>query len=82
MMTQKQLIPALLEGKKQGLVLDAAGKYKEEAEAWTANGLNGFIFAGQNIVEKLNDVVTSCERGTTMSKANFESVVIEDVLAQ
>lgn len=55
----KQLIPALLEGKKQGLVLDAAGKYKEEADAWTANGLNGFIFAGQNIVEKLNDVVTT-----------------------
>ena len=55
----KQLIPALLEGKKQGLVVDAAGKYKEEAEAWTANGLNGFIFAGQNIVEKLNDVVTT-----------------------
>ncbi|WP_274307286.1 methylmalonyl-CoA mutase family protein [Solibacillus daqui] len=55
----KQLIPALLEGKKQNLVLDAAGKYKEEAEAWTANGLNGFIFAGQNIVEKLNGVVTT-----------------------
>lgn len=55
----KQLIPALLDGKKQGLVLDAAGKYKEEADAWTANGLNGFIFAGQNIVEKLNGVVTT-----------------------
>ena len=53
------LIPALLESKKAGLVLDAAGKYKEQQDAWTASGLNGFIFAGQNIVEKLNDVVVS-----------------------
>ncbi len=55
----KALIPALLEGKKASIVLDAAGKYKEEQDAWLAAGLNGFIFAGQNIVEKLNDVVMS-----------------------
>ncbi|MGN7478411.1 methylmalonyl-CoA mutase family protein [Solibacillus silvestris] len=55
----KELIPALLEGKKQNILLDAAGKYKEEEATWTANGLNGFIFAGQNIVQKLNDVVLS-----------------------
>lgn len=55
----KALIPALLEGKKAGIVLDAAGKYKEDEATWTANGLNGFIFAGQNIVQKLNEVVKS-----------------------
>ena len=55
----KALIPALLEGKKPGIVLDAAGKYKEDEATWTANGLNGFIFAGQNIVQKLNEVVKS-----------------------
>lgn len=55
----KALIPALLHGKNTKLVLDTAGKYKDEEAAWTANGLNGFIFAGQNIVQKLNDVVTS-----------------------
>ncbi len=55
----KALVPALLEGKRSTVVLDAAGKYKEDEAAWTANGLNGFIFAGQNIVEKLNSVVAS-----------------------
>lgn len=55
----KALIPALLEGKKASIVLDAAGKYKEEQDAWLEAGLNGFIFAGQNIVTKLNDVVMS-----------------------
>lgn len=55
----KALIPALLEGKKAGIVLDAAGKYKEDEATWIATGLNGFIFAGQNIVQKLNDVVKS-----------------------
>lgn len=56
----KAIIPALLENKKQTAVLDAAGKYKEEEEAaWTAAGLNGFIYAGQNIARKLSDVVMS-----------------------
>lgn len=55
----KAIVPALLENKKQSVVLDAAGKFKEDEAAWTANGLNGFIYAGQNIVEKLSDVVMS-----------------------
>lgn len=54
----KAIVPALLQSKKANVVLDAAGKYKDEEATWTANGLNGFIFAGQNIVQKLNDVVT------------------------
>lgn len=55
----KAIVPALLENKKQSVVLDAAGKYKEDEAAWTANGLNGFIYAGQNIARKLSDVVLS-----------------------
>lgn len=55
----KALVPALLDGKRANVVLDAAGKYKEEQAEWTQNGLNGFIFAGQNIIEKLNSVTTS-----------------------
>lgn len=53
------LVPELLADKPPHIVLDAAGKFKEEAEAWTYQGLNGFIFAGQNIVEKLNAVAAS-----------------------
>jgi methylmalonyl-CoA mutase len=55
----KAIVPALLEAKPQHLVLDVAGKYKEEQDAWTAQGLNGFVFAGQNIIEKLNGIATS-----------------------
>ncbi|MGM9944933.1 MAG: methylmalonyl-CoA mutase family protein [Lysinibacillus sp.] len=55
----KALIPALLADKPANVVLDAAGKFKEEQAEWTANGLNGFIFAGQNIIEKLNAVTAS-----------------------
>ena len=55
----KALVPALLEAKPSTIVLDAAGRYKEEAEAWQAAGLNGFIHAGQNIVDKLQQVAAT-----------------------
>jgi len=55
----KTLIPALLEGKPANITLDAAGKYKEEADAWQQAGLNGFVFAGQNIVEKLQEIAAT-----------------------
>lgn len=55
----KAVVPALLQVKPANVVLDAAGKYKEYQDAWLAQGLNGFIFAGQNIIEKLNNVATS-----------------------
>ena len=44
----------LLAGSPQHLVLDAAGKYDAAlAEKWMNAGLNGFVFAGQDKVEKL-----------------------------
>ena len=52
----KELVPTLLSVKPENLILDAAGKYKDEEAEWLEKGLNGFIFAGQNIVEKLNEV--------------------------
>lgn len=57
----KQIVPALLDGKRETVVLDAAGRYKEEADAWTAAGLNGFVFAGQNLVEKLQAVAAGAK---------------------
>lgn len=55
----KLLVPSLLENKPENLLVDVAGKYKEEQEEWLGKGLNGFIFAGQNIVEKLTEVLES-----------------------
>ena len=55
----KMLIPALLEDKPATITLDAAGLYKDDAEAWKQAGLNGFVFAGQNIVEKLQEIAAT-----------------------
>lgn len=55
----KEMIPAILAEKPAHVIVDVAGKFKDEEEAWLANGLNGFIFAGQNIIEKLNSVFAS-----------------------
>lgn len=55
----KEVVPALLNAKPESLILDVAGKFKDDEEAWKAKGLNGFVFAGQNIVEKLSMVAES-----------------------
>ncbi|MCT6922972.1 methylmalonyl-CoA mutase family protein [Metasolibacillus sp.] len=55
----KTVVPALLKVKQEKQLLDVAGKFKEEEQAWQADGLNGFIFAGQNMIQKLNAVMAS-----------------------
>lgn len=55
----KSIVPALLKAKRNGLLLDVAGKYKEQEAEWKSTGLNGFIFAGQDIVEKLGTLAES-----------------------
>lgn len=55
----KTVVPALLKVKQEKQLLDVAGKFKEEEQAWQADGLNGFIFAGQNTIQKLNAVMAS-----------------------
>lgn len=55
----KALVAAILAEKPAHVIVDVAGKFKDEEQAWLANGLNGFIFAGQNIIEKLQSVFTS-----------------------
>ncbi|MFJ7368158.1 methylmalonyl-CoA mutase family protein [Lysinibacillus sp. NPDC098008] len=55
----KAFVTAILAEKPAHIIVDVAGKFKDEEQAWLANGLNGFIFAGQNIIEKLQSVFTS-----------------------
>lgn len=55
----KLIVPELLQVKPANILLDVAGKYKDEADAWVEAGLNGFIFAGQNIVEKLQEIAAA-----------------------
>ncbi|MFP3917187.1 methylmalonyl-CoA mutase family protein [Lysinibacillus telephonicus] len=55
----KSLIPSILAQKPKNLILDVAGKFKEEETEWLNSGLNGFIFAGQNLIVKLKEVLES-----------------------
>lgn len=49
----KEVIPALLAAKPASVLLDVAGKFDED---WESQGLNGYVFAGQNIIEKLQGI--------------------------
>lgn len=45
-------------------VLDAAGKYSEEQSTkWFADGLHGFVYAGQDKVQKLNEIARMTKGG-------------------
>jgi methylmalonyl-CoA mutase len=52
-----EVIIDLLHGLPDGILIDAAGKYETEvSEKWLANGLNGFIFSGQDKIAKLTEI--------------------------
>ena len=55
----KEFVPAILAGKTTDCLVDVAGKFRDEEDAWISNGLNGFIFTGQNIIEKIKAVSAS-----------------------
>jgi methylmalonyl-CoA mutase len=53
----EEVIIDLLHGLPEGILIDAAGKYETEvSEKWLANGLNGFIFSGQDKIAKLTEI--------------------------
>ena len=60
----------LLAGRPEELVLDVAGKYDSAlSETWLNAGLNGFIFAGQDKVEKLIAINDKLKGGVTNEQA-------------
>ncbi len=60
------IMEQLLAGRPGKLVLDTAGKYDSAlSEAWLNAGLNGFIFAGQDKVEKLIAINEKLKGGAT-----------------
>lgn len=53
----EEVIIDLLHGLPDGILIDVAGKYETEvSEKWLANGLNGFIFSGQDKIAKLKEI--------------------------
>lgn len=60
----EETITEFLDRNPGGFLVDAAGRYDETiSEKWTNKGLNGFVFAGQNKVEKLTEVLTAWKGG-------------------
>ncbi|ARD46857.1 hypothetical protein SporoP37_00865 [Sporosarcina sp. P37] len=63
----EEAVTNFLASYKGNCVIDAAGKYAQEtADHWQANGLNGFIFAGQDKIEKLNDIISNTKGGRSV----------------
>lgn len=57
-----EIMPSLLKFKSNAMFLDVAGKFEEET-IWKESGLNGSIFAGQDIIAKMQELVQWNEAG-------------------
>ena len=53
----EEVMTDLLSGLPNGIIIDVAGNYEAEvSQSWLANGLNGFIFSGQDKIKKLVEI--------------------------
>ncbi|MBD7906768.1 methylmalonyl-CoA mutase family protein [Sporosarcina gallistercoris] len=60
----EQVAPDLISNKPAGVLMDVAGLVSEELTGnWLASGLDGFIFKGQNRIEKLTQILKRCKGG-------------------
>lgn len=58
------VMETLLKGRAENMLVDVAGKYEPAlAQQWLDAGLNGFLFAGQNKVDKLVGIHTTWKGG-------------------
>ncbi|MDW0111319.1 methylmalonyl-CoA mutase family protein [Sporosarcina aquimarina] len=66
----EQVAPEISSKKPPGVVLDVAGRVSDElTNDWLANGLDGFVFKGQNRIEKLSQVLSQCKGGEKIEEA-------------
>jgi len=52
----KEILPLFIEQSNNQMIIDVAGKFPEE-EQWRKLGLNGTIFAGQDLIEKMHQLL-------------------------
>lgn len=57
-----EITPKFLVSASKHAIVDVAGKFQEESE-WIESGLNGTIFAGQNLIEKMQQLIDSQKGG-------------------
>ncbi|MFX3674815.1 MAG: methylmalonyl-CoA mutase family protein [Paenisporosarcina sp.] len=53
----KEILPEFLSMANNQTIVDVAGKFTEEVKVWQDQGLNGTIFAGQNLIEKMEQLI-------------------------
>ena len=64
------IMKQLLESLPEGIILDVAGKFEEELSGkWLEIGLNGFIFNGQDNIEKLTEIQNNWKGDKNNEKA-------------
>ncbi|WOV85602.1 methylmalonyl-CoA mutase family protein [Sporosarcina jeotgali] len=60
----EQVTPDLIANKPASLLLDVAGRVSEELTSeWLSRGLNGFVYNGQNRIEKITQILNRCKGG-------------------
>lgn len=54
----KVILPEILSiSDNQRMIIDVAGKFVDDESNWRSHGLNGTIYAGQNLIEKMQQLV-------------------------
>ena len=66
----EEVLTDLLQGLPTRILIDAAGKFETEvSEKWLSNGLNGFIFSGQDKIAKLSEIKNKWKGDANNEKA-------------
>lgn len=61
----EQVTPDLIANKPASLLLDVAGRVSEElTDGWLASGLDGFVYNGQDRIEKITQILNRCKGGS------------------
>lgn len=65
----KEVLPEFLRfASTNSFIIDVAGKFKEEGN-WQSTGLNGAIYAGQDLIEKMQQLISVQKEGGNSEQA-------------
>lgn len=66
----EQVVPEVLANKPTGVLIDVAGLVTESLmHEWLEKGLDGFVYKGQNRIDKLTQILDFCKGGANHEKA-------------
>lgn len=67
----QEILPEFLKAANKQVIIDVAGKFAKEEMTWRDLGLNGTIFAGQNLIEKMQQLMTIQKEDQANEQAKF-----------